>query len=232
MLPNKPVNILLIEDAQQVAETLFDYFEAPDYVMDYSSNGLMGLQLATTGDYDCIILDIMLPGLDGIEVCQRLRQQGTSTPIIMLTARDTQQDTLTGLNCGADDYIVKPFDLMLLEARIKAVLRRTHGGGYKTQLTTGTLHIDLPNREVKRAERTIKLNPSGYKILVTLAEHSPNPVSRELLERTLWPDEVPDHDLLRRHIYQLRTALDKPFAFDMLQTVPKFGYKLISDEDT
>lgn len=232
MHTEKPLTLLLIEDAQQVAETIFDYFEEEQYDLDYAANGILGLQLASTNTYDCIILDIMLPGLDGIEICQHLRQQGNNTPIIMLTARDTQQDMLSGLNTGADDYIVKPFDLMLLEARIKAVTRRAQGTGFKTHLQIGSLCIDLANRLVTRSQQAVKLNPSGYKILRTLAEQSPNPVPRETIELALWPDGVPDQDLLRRHIYQLRQALDKPFAVDMLQTVPKFGYKLVSDEDT
>ena len=231
MHTEKSLSILLVEDSQQVAETIFDYFEEEQYELDYAANGIMGLRLACANRYDCIILDIMLPGLDGIEICKRLRAQGNNTPIIMLTARDTQQDMLSGLNCGADDYIIKPFDLMLLEARIKAVIRRTQGVGFKTQLNVGSLMIDLNTRTVSRAGQSIKLNPSGYKILLTLAKQSPNPVIRETIEQALWPDDVPDQDLLRRHIYQLRKALDKPFEQDMLITVPKFGYKLITDEN-
>ncbi|KJZ04972.1 MULTISPECIES: response regulator transcription factor [Pseudoalteromonas] len=232
MCARKPLKILLVEDSQQVAETIFDYFEGDGHHLDYAANGTLGLQLALQYDYDCIILDVMLPGVDGIEICSKLRESGVATPIIMLTARDTQQDMLQGLNGGADDYIIKPFDLSLLEARIHAVVRRVRGDGFKKIINVGSLQIDLKQRLVTRNESVLRLNPSCYKILLLLAQQSPRPVSRESLEVALWQDEVPDQDLLRRHMYQLRKIIDKAFDAEMLVTVPKFGYKLISDENT
>lgn len=220
------MNILLIEDCQEVAEVIFDYFEHSPFEFDYAANGIHGLELAQQGDFDCIILDIMLPGLSGINVCQQLRALGIDTPIIMLTARDTNQDMLLGLREGADDYIVKPFDLELLEARIASVLRRTSGSGFKTQLTCGDLTLDLKTRQVWRAQQPITLNHSGFQILKLLIENYPGVATKQMIEQMLWQNDVPDQDILRKHIYQLRLKVDKPFNKEIIKTVPKMGYKL------
>jgi len=230
------VKVLLVEDSKAVAEVVFDYFEGAkfeeaefddaEYDLDYAPTGSLGFQLAQDNRYDCIILDIMLPGMDGISVCKELRALGNDTPIIMLTARDTNQDMLTGLKTGADDYIVKPFDLELLEARIQAVIRRTKGSGFKTTLTVGDLAMDLSSHQVTRSGQNIKLNPSNFKVLKLLMEKHPVVATREEIEHLLWPDEQPDQDILRKHIYQLRSKLDKPFKTERLKTVPKIGYKL------
>ena len=219
--------ILLIEDNKDVAEVIFDYFEALDYQLDYAATGTLGLKLASQQIFDLIILDVMLPGMDGITVCQTLRAQANNTPIIMLTARDTNQDMLLGLSTGADDYIVKPFDLKLLEARINAVLRRTQGQLNTTSnLQVGTLLLNRSEYIVTRENTQIQLNPSCFKILNCLMEHYPNVVPKEQIETTLWPDDLPDQDVLRKHIYQLRTKLNKGFAQEIILTIPKVGYKL------
>lgn len=225
------MKILLVEDSKAVAEVVYDYFEGAkfegvEYDLDYAPTGNLGFQLAQENRYDCIILDIMLPGMDGISVCKELRALGNDTPIIMLTARDTNQDMLTGLKTGADDYVVKPFDLELLEARIQAVIRRTKGAGFKTTLTVGDLTMDLSSHQVTRSGQSIKLNPSNFKVLKLLMEKHPVVAYREEIENLLWPDEQPDQDILRKHIYQLRSKLDKPFDTEILKTVPKIGYKL------
>jgi len=223
------MKILLIEDNQQIAEVIFEYFEAIGAEIDYAANGKLGLSLAQQHRFDCIILDLMLPNLDGISICKALRSEGNNTPIIMLTARDTQADELLGLNVGADDYIVKPFDLELLEARIQALLRRRTGAGFKVELSCADLSLNTQTRHVRRNNSEIKLNPSCYKILKLLLEHSPKIVSREEIEQLLWPNDPPDQDILRKHIYQLRTKVDKPFEQDLIKTIPKHGYQLISD---
>lgn len=225
------MNVLLVEDSKQVADVIYEYFEDTDVELDYAATGTLGLQLAQEHRYDCIILDIMLPGIDGITLCKTLRESGNDTPIVMLTARDTQQDTLQGLQTGADDYIIKPFDLELLEARVEAVVRRNNGLGYKKSLIVGELTIDVKSHSVTRNNIEISLNPSGYKILKLLCEKYPNLVTREEIESTLWPDDSPDQDILRKHIYQLRTKVDKPFDYDMVITMPKKGYKLQVNKD-
>lgn len=225
------MKVLLVEDTQAVAEVIFDYFEQTQVELDYAANGNLGLTLAQQEQFDCIILDIMLPGMDGLSVCQALRESGNNTPIIMLTARDTNSDMLTGLKQGADDYIVKPFDLELLEARMEAVVRRSSKVGFQQSLTCGPLKIDLATKQVWRDGEEIKLNYSGFKILSYMMEQHPSVASKQSIEELLWQDDLPDSDLLRKHIYQLRSKVDKPFDFEVIKTVPKIGYKLAVDHD-
>ena len=220
-------NILVVEDNKQVSEVIFEYFEALNYQLDYAATGTLGLNLARKHKFDLIILDVMLPGIDGIAICQTLRAEGNHTPIIMLTARDTNQDILLGLSIGADDYVVKPFDLTLLEARINAVMRRTKTPiTQQNELIVGPLKLKTNEHLVFRNEQQIKLNPSCYKILHRLMEQHPNVVSKADIENTLWPDDLPDQDILRKHIYQLRSKIDKGFEQELIITVPKIGYKL------
>jgi DNA-binding response OmpR family regulator len=220
------LKILLVEDCQSVAEVIFDYFEDSEIELDYAATGTLGLSLAQSQKFDCIILDIMLPGLDGISLCQQLRAEGNNTPIIMLTARDTNSDMLLGLRQGADDYIVKPFNLELLEARIHSVIRRNSGAGFITQMTCGPITVDVNTHQVWRGKQEIKLTPICYKILNLLVKKSPSVVSRQEVEYILWADELPDQDILRKHIYQLRNKIDKPFQDNIIETVPKLGYRL------
>ena len=172
----------------------------------------------------------MLPGMDGISVCQQLRAQGNNTPIIMLTARDTDHDMLIGLREGADDYIVKPFNLELLEARIHSVIRRNSGLGFVQKLTCGSISVDINTHQVWREQVEIKLTPICFKILTMLINKFPQVVTRQELEEGLWASDIPEQDVLRKHVYQLRNKLDKPFKVNMLETVPKLGYRLVIKE--
>ena len=220
------MKVLLVEDCQSVAEVIFDYFEESDIELDYAATGTLGLSLAQSQKFDCIVLDIMLPGIDGISLCQQLRAEGVNTPIIMLTARDTNSDMLLGLRQGADDYIVKPFNLELLEARIHSVIRRHSGTGFVLQLTCGPITLDVNTHQVWRGKQEIKLTPTCFKILNLLVKNSPNVVSRQEIENVLWPDDLPDQDILRKHVYQLRNKMDKPFEENIIETIPKLGYRL------
>jgi len=225
------VKILLVEDCQSVAEVIYDYFEESDVELDYAATGNLGLSLAQSQKFDCIILDIMLPGIDGITLCQQLRAEGNNTPIIMLTARDTDIDMLVGLRQGADDYIIKPFNLELLEARIHSVIRRNSGTGFVTQMTYGPITIDVNSHQVWRGKQEIKLTPICFKILKLLIKESPRVVSRQEIEAELWADDLPDQDVLRKHVYQLRNKVDKPFEENIIETVPKLGYRLGEYDD-
>ncbi len=220
------MNILLIEDCQSVAEVIFDYFEESEFDLDHAATGTQGLSLAQSQKFDCIILDIMLPGIDGISLCQQLRAEGNNTPIIMLTARDTNDDMLLGLRQGADDYLVKPFNLELLEARIHGLVRRSSGVGFITQLSCGAITIDINTHQVWREKHEVKLTPTCFKILTLLVKKSPSVTSRQEIEDLLWPDDLPDQDILRKHIYQLRNKIDKPFTENIIETIPKLGYRL------
>jgi DNA-binding response OmpR family regulator len=194
--------------------------------VDCAQDGLTGLHLASTGHYDLIVLDIMLPGIDGYQVCKRLREDGRNeVPILMLTARDALDDRLQGLKAGADDYLIKPFALSELVARIEAILRRSQGSR-KRQLKVADLVYDLDTLHVSRAGQSLKLNPLGLKLLAVLMQKSPAVVRREALEEALWGDDCPDSDSLRSHIHQLRQVLDKPFAQPLLHTLHGVGYRL------
>lgn len=220
------MRILVIEDNRDILANMLDYLELKGYVVDCAQDGLSGLHLASTEHYDLIVLDIMLPGIDGYQVCKRLREDaGSDTPIIMLTARDALDDRLKGLGLGADDYLVKPFALSELVARIEAVLRRTQGSR-KRQLQVDDLHYDLDTLSVTRAGKPLRLNPIGYKLLAILMQKSPAVVRREFLEEALWGDDLPESDSLRSHIHQLRQTLDKPFGKPLLHTIHGVGYRL------
>ncbi|MDH1263347.1 response regulator transcription factor [Pseudomonas sp. GD03944] len=220
------MRILVIEDNRDILANVLDYLQLKGFTVDCAQDGLSGLHLATTGHYDLIVLDIMLPGMDGYQVCQRLRDDGKSeVPILMLTARDALDDRLKGLRSGADDYLVKPFALAELVARIEAILRRSQGSR-KRQLMVADLVYDLDTLHVSRAGQALKLNPLGLKLLAVLMQKSPAVVRREVLEEALWGDDCPDSDSLRSHIHQLRQALDKPFATPLLHTLHGVGYRL------
>lgn len=223
------MKLLLVEDSKDIADVIFEYFERTGATMDYAANGNQGAVLAEKGSYDCIILDIMLPGMDGLSICQHLREQGNNTPIIILTARDTNEDILSGFNDGADDYVVKPFELEVLEARINAIIRRTAGIGFQKEYICGPLRINVNTRQIFRGNTLLRLNPTCYAILQLLTQKHPLHTTREEIERHIWNDEPPDEDVLRKHIYQLRKVVDKPFEQSIIKTLPKIGYVINFD---
>ena len=220
------MRILVIEDNRDILANVLDYLQLKGYSVDCAQDGVSGLHLACTGHYDLIVLDIMLPGMDGYAVCQRLREDARSeVPILMLTARDALEDRLKGLRAGADDYLLKPFALAELVARIEAILRRSQGGR-KRQLIMTDLAYDLDTLEITHAGVALKLNPLAMKLLAILMQKSPNVVRREVLEEALWGEDCPDSDSLRSHIHQLRQVLDKPFPTPLLHTMHGIGYRL------
>jgi len=220
------MRILVIEDNPDILTNVLDYLQLTGFITDCAQDGLSGLHLAASGHYDLIVLDIMLPGIDGFQLCQRLRKDARlTTPIIMLTARDSLEDRLEGLKTGADDYLIKPFALPELVARIEAVLRRTHGD-FSQQLQVGDLLYDLDSLRISRAGTPLKLNPTTLKLLAMLMQKSPAVVRREALEEAIWGEDPPDSDSLRSHIHQLRQVLDKPFDKPLLHTVHGVGYFL------
>ena len=220
------MRILVIEDQPEILQNIADYLELKGYLVDCAYDGLGGLHLALTQPFDLIILDLMLPGMDGITLCQRLRQEARlQTPIIMLTARDSVEDKLTGFQAGADDYLVKPFSLPELHARVEAVLRRGQAG-MQNLLEIGDLSYDMNSLTVTRQGKAIKLSPIGLKLLEKLMKSSPHVVRREVLEELLWGEALPGSDSLRSHIHTLRQAIDKPFTSHLLHTVHGIGFCL------
>jgi DNA-binding response OmpR family regulator len=221
--------ILLVEDHKNLAQAVGAYLESSGFIMDYAYDGLCALHLATTQRYEAIILDVNLPGIDGLEICTRLRQDAhLSTPILMLTARDQLEDKLTGFRRGADDYLVKPFDMPELEARIIALIRRERGELDESVYSVSDLSLDIRTMQVKRKGQLIHLSPTCLRILRILMRESPHLVTREQLEQELWGELTPDSDTLRSHLYKLRKAIDKPFATPLLETHQGIGFRLVS----
>jgi DNA-binding response OmpR family regulator len=227
----RSMNILLIEDSADLSANIGEFLESRNLVVDYAHDGLCGLHLAAVNNYDVVILDLNLPGLDGITLCQRLREGSRSDiPVLMLTARDTEQDKLKGFDAGADDYLTKPFSLLELLARLKALTRRTSGPS--GLLEVADLSFDPKTLSVKRGGRRIELTPIGLGLLEQLMRASPSVVSRALIERTVWGDDPPESDAaLRGHIHALRSAIDKDNEPKLVHTVHGMGYRLaLSDE--
>ncbi|AIU66376.1 response regulator transcription factor [Vibrio coralliilyticus] len=218
--------ILLVEDNREVAGILFDYFESMGMELDYADNGELGLQLALSENFDLILLDLMLPRMDGLTVCNKLREAGNNTPVLMLTALDNREDMLKGFEHGADDYLTKPFDLEILEARMHALVKRYRGQVANTVLNFGSLKIDQKTRQAFREGKLLALNPTTYTILEALCHKAPEILTRQEISEKLWQEKEPNNDVLRSHIYQLRNQLDKPFVQPMLTTLPKIGFRL------
>lgn len=227
------MRILIIEDNPDIVANLYGYLEPKGHVLDSAGNGYGGLALASLHEYDVVVLDVMLPGLNGLELCNKLRGElGKSTPVLMLTARDTLEDKVAGFDAGADDYLVKPFAMVELEVRLRALVRRAQGAQSASPvLTVGDLSYDTVNFEARRAGRPLTLTRTGQTILRLLMKDSPNVVTRETVEHELWGENRPDSDALRTHIHALRQALDKPYPFAMLRTISGIGYKLVSPSD-
>lgn len=223
--------ILLVDDHRDIAGAIIDFLEHRDFAVDYAADGITGLHLAVTNTYDVIVLDLMLPGLDGLAVCRKLREEArVDTPVLMLTARDTLDDKIIGLGAGADDYLVKPFEVRELEARIGTLLRRYRRAVAHETYTVDDLTLDMATLRVTRGGQVLTLTPIGLKLLTVLMRASPRVVTRQQLEREVWGDLLPDSDTLRSHLYTLRKVIDKPFARTLLHTISGVGYRLAVED--
>ncbi|TXK62554.1 response regulator transcription factor [Alkalisalibacterium limincola] len=224
------MRILVIEDNRDIAANLGDYLEDRGHTIDFAADGVTGLHLAVVNDFDAIVLDLNLPGMDGLEVCRKLREEARKqTPVLMLTARDTLDQKLEGFESGADDYLIKPFALQEVEARLNVLSRRGKASKPRV-LEVADLEYNLDTLEVRRQGKLLQLNPTALKILQSLMESSPSVVTRQELETRVWGEELPDSDSLRVHIHGLRAAVDKPFPTPLIQTRHGIGYR-IADPD-
>jgi DNA-binding response OmpR family regulator len=224
------MHVLVIEDNPDLAANVCDFLEAKGHSTDAAGDGITGLHLAVTHDYDAIVLDVMLPGMDGISLCHRLREEARrDTPVLMLTARDALDDRVAGLECGADDYVIKPFALRELEARLKALARRAHGAASAAVLRVADLEFDPALMQVRRAGRLISLPPIPLKLLETLMRAAPRVVKREELERAVWGDQLPDSDVLRAHMHVLRNAVEPNDAVSLIHTLRGIGYRMAAE---
>lgn len=218
------LNLLLVEDDIDLATAVVDYLELEGMRCDHAANGLLGLNLIEQNHYDVVILDLNLPKMDGLQVCESLRNKGIDVPVLMLTARDTLDDKLTGFAKGADDYLIKPFAMDELIVRSQVLARRR--SGQVTRLMVGDLLLDLQKKQAYRAQAQLKLSPTTIKILEVLMRESPNPVSREKLMQAVWGDQQPDSNSLKVHIFNLRKQVDGTQAGKLLHTVSGLGFAI------
>lgn len=224
-----PIRVLIVEDNRDICGNIATYLEKHSYVLDFAYDGISAMHLTLSNTYDVIVLDLMLPRMDGLIFCHKLRADAeVETPVLMLTARDTLDDKLKGFKAGADDYLVKPFALQELHARLQALYKRSHRKKERL-LTVGDLTMNRSTLQVHRAGQRIDLTPAGMRLLQRLMEEAPSVVARDELETLLWADERPDGDALRSHLYKLRQAIDRPFDSPLIHTVHRIGYRISGD---
>ena len=220
------MRLLIVEDNLDIQANIADYLEGNHYTLDFAYTGGQGLELALENQYDVIVLDLMLPGKDGLEVCAAYRRAaGLQAPIIMLTARDTIDDKEAGFDAGADDYLVKPFSLRELKARIEALARRPKARVEQTLSFAGLL-FDPTSYTVSFNSKSTVLMEKEAKILSMLLDAASSVVSSEDISYALWGDEPPESGALRTHIYNLRKSLAGVGAPEALKTVRGRGYAL------
>jgi two-component system copper resistance phosphate regulon response regulator CusR len=221
-----PARILIVEDERKTADYLQRGLTENGFAVDVSRQGDDGLQKALAGEYDLIILDVMLPERDGWSVLAELRRAGKTTPVLFLTARDDVRDRVKGLQMGADDYLVKPFAFSELLARIQSVLRRT-AGSQPESIQVADLEIDLVHHRAARGGERVDLTPKEFALLALLARSRGKPLSRSMIAREVWDVGFEtDSNVVDVHVRRLRAKLDDPYERKLLHTVRGVGYVL------
>lgn len=218
----------MVEDERGLAETLRRGLSAEGFAVDLAHDGREGLWKARTGDYALIVLDLMLPLLNGYRVCAQLRREGVHTPILVLTAKDGDWDQAEALDTGADDYLAKPFSYVVLVARLRALLRRPRTA-VSPLAVVGDLTVDTAARTCRRAGVPIALTPREFAVAEVLARRSGEVVSKGEILAEAWPDEAEDPNLVEVRISGLRRKIDAPFGRRSLETVRGAGYRLVDD---
>lgn len=218
---------LLVEDDAKIAGFVAGGLREAGFVVDHAADGETGLHLATTSPYDVAIVDLMLPALDGLTLIQRMRQHGAGTPVLILSARHTVDDRVTGLTAGGDDYLTKPFAFPELLARVQALIRRATQAPLATQLTVGDLHLDLVTRTATRGGRTIDLRPREFTLLEYLMRNAGRVVSKTMILSHVWDYSFdPGTNVVDVLVFRLREKIDKGFGTRLLHTVRGVGYVL------
>ena len=224
------MRILLIEDERKVASFVARALREKSYAVDIAESGEKGLEMAIGAPYDAILLDIRLPGMDGIAVCRQMREEGVETPILMLTARVLVEERVQGLNAGADDYLTKPFALAELEARVRALIRRGFGKAAAT-LRYADLELDRRRRRAKRGELTISLTSREFALLEFLMLRAPDAVTRTEIVEHVWDCHFDSEtNLVEVYINRLRQKIDQGRGTKLIRTVHGFGYCLGTEE--
>ncbi|HET9403100.1 MAG TPA: response regulator transcription factor [Burkholderiales bacterium] len=222
------MRVLIIEDDPAIAANLYDFLEARGHVVDAAADGVTGLHLAITGGFDAIVLDLGLPGMDGGTLCRKLRGEAhDDTPVLMLTARDTLDDKLEGFDQGADDYLVKPFALKEVEARLAALHKRRAGRVTARPLTVGDLFFDPASVAVRFHGRDVRLPPKCMRLLQVLMTQPNRVFSRKELEAEVWGEGQETSDTLRSHMHVLRRELVQAGGRDPIENVHGLGYRLV-----
>ena len=224
------MRILVIEDDAEAAQYLAKGLRESGHVVDHAEDGPRGLSLAVSGPYDALIVDRMLPGLDGLAVIEALRKSGSRTPVLILSARSRVDDRVDGLRAGGDDYLTKPFAFSELLARLEALVRRSQPATAETRLRVADLELDLLARTVSRDGRDIDLKPREFRILEYLMRHAGQVVTRTMLLENVWDFHFdPQTNVVDVHMSRLRQKIDGENDRPMLQTVRGAGYRLRSD---
>lgn len=221
------LRILIIEDQRDLAESIWDFLERRGHQVDHAVDGLQGLRMASSGDFDVIVLDLGLPRLDGLDVCARLRADFHQVPVLMLTARDGLPDRLAGFAHGADDYLIKPFAMLELEARVRNLYRRRSGPG---ALRCADLVLDPLTRQATRQGQLLALSSLQTRLLDALLRASPAVVDSRRLAERVWGEDAPGMDALHSLVRALRGVLDRPFDRPLIHTVHGIGYRLDAEE--
>jgi two-component system, OmpR family, response regulator len=221
------MRLLLVEDDLKIAAFVIKGLKAAGFVVDHAADGRQGLDLGLCEHYDGIIVDLMLPELDGLSVIEQLRKARIKTPVIILSAKDSVDDRVKGLQTGSDDYLPKPFAFAELLARVQALLRRSGGAVESNRLTLGDLSLDLVTREVVRAGRRIDLQPLEYSLLAYLMRNAGKVVSKTMIMEHVWHYNFdPQTNVVEARICRLRDKIDRGFDNKLLQTVRGVGYVL------
>jgi DNA-binding response OmpR family regulator len=223
------MHILVVEDEERLARLLRRILTGERHTVDLAHDGISGRDLALSNNYDAIILDVMLPGIDGMEICRQMRAEQVTTPVLMLTARGAVEDRVTGLNVGADDYLVKPFVVKELVARVNALLRRRDRRfEMNSHLSVGDLTLDLVSHEARRAGRLIELTAKEYALLEYLMRHPNQVLSRDQIISSVWGyDTEALSNVVDIYIHFLRDKVDKGFSHSLIKTVRGLGYKIV-----
>ena len=222
------MRILIIEDDPAIAANLYDFLEARGHAVDAAADGVTGLHLAVTGGFDAIVLDLGLPGMDGVTLCRKLRDEARDdTPVLMLTARHTLEDKLDGFSRGADDYLVKPFALKEVEARLAALHKRRAGKVAERTLVAGDLEFDPASLAIRFRGNEVRLPPKCIRVLQALMAQPGRVLSRREIESEVWGEALESSDTLRSHMHVLRRELTRAGGYDPVENVHGLGYRLV-----
>lgn len=229
----QPLHILIIEDNAALAANIYDFLEACGHHPDAAPDGESGLSLLAINRYDAVVLDWMMPRMDGMTMLARLRNTLKSRiPVIVMTARDQLEHKMEGFRTGADDYLIKPVALAELDIRLRVIVQRAQGGHALAQaLEVGDLRFDLATLEVSRAGKMVPMTPVRRQLLELLMRRSPGLVRRDELETLIWSGDVPDTDVLRSHMHMLRKAVDGASPRKLIKTIPGSGYRLCAADE-